>query len=53
MRSRMIADAEIYAVAALFPEVNFADADGTRALFAAMLKAAAADGGPARDARVA
>lgn len=53
MRSPTIIDPEIYAVASLFPEVNFADADGTRALFAAMLEAAASAGGPARHPRIA
>ena len=36
MRSRKSIDPEVYAVASMFPEANFADANGTRALFSAM-----------------
>ena len=53
MGSRPIIDPDIYAVATRFPEVKFADADGTRALFAAMLEAAASEGGPAHDPTIA
>ncbi len=53
MRSTATLDPEIYAVASQFPEINFADADGTRALFAAMLEAAAPEGRPVHGPRVA
>ena len=52
MKSAPIFDPEVYAVASQFPAVNVADAAGTRALFAAMLKAAAPADGPPVDARV-
>ena len=42
MRLPKVMDPEIYAVASMFPDVNFADAPGTRALFATMLQAAEA-----------
>jgi acetyl esterase len=46
-------DPEVAAIASQFPQVNIADVAGTRALFDALLKAAAeATGGPATDARV-
>ena len=53
MKPVLIYDPEVYAVASQFPAVNVADAKGTRALFAAMLKAAAPPGGPKVDPRVA
>ena len=53
MRSQKSIDPEVYAVASMFPEVNFADANGTRALFSAMLQAAAPAGGPAFDPGIA
>lgn len=49
MRSPGAIDPEIYAIVSMFPNINFADAPGTRALFAAMLQAAVATGGSASD----
>jgi acetyl esterase len=53
MKAARIYDPEVQAIASKFPSVNVADVSGTRALFDALLKAAAdATGGPATDDRV-
>jgi acetyl esterase/lipase len=53
LKTTLIYDPEVYATASTFPAVDVADAQGARAFFEKMLKAAAAESGPLVDSRVA